>query len=220
MPALFARQSHPSRRTPRRPLGAWSAGLAGLAVAVALCVLPGCTRSGPPWHLTNVRGHLPDLDFSLVDDAGRPVTGKTYLGDTTLVYFGYTHCPDVCPETLARLVQVMGELGPDAKHVRILFISVDPARDTPAVMHAYVDAFDAQHAVGLTGTAGQIRTLAREYRVAYQFGKPDASGNYEVTHSSAIYVFDARGRARLLATGHDTSQAIAADLRRIIGADG
>ncbi|WP_244106197.1 SCO family protein [Paraburkholderia phenazinium] len=183
---------------------------------MALGLLAGCTHKEEPWHLTNVTGHLPDLDFSLVRDDGKPVTGEAFKGDTALVYFGYTHCPDVCPETMARLMQVLAKLGPQAQKVRILFITVDPARDTPKALHDYVGAFDAEHAVGLTGSDRQIETLARHYRVAYQMEKRDPNGSYEVTHSSAVYVFDAQGHARLLATDHDSPDVIAADLRRII----
>ncbi|GAB2911380.1 SCO family protein [Paraburkholderia jirisanensis] len=190
-------------------------GLLGLACAVA-GVLAGCSHKEEPWHLTDVSGHLPDLDFTLTGDDGKPVTGGTFKGHTSLVYFGYTHCPDVCPETMARLMQVLGKLGPDAQHVRILFITVDPARDTPQALRDYVDAFDAQHAQGLTGTDRQIEELARRYRVAYQMEQRDPKGNYEVTHSSAVYIFDAQGHARLLGTDRDTPDAIAADLRRII----
>jgi protein SCO1 len=190
-------------------------GVLGLACALA-GVLAGCSHKEEPWHLTDVSGHLPDLDFTLTGDDGKPVTGSTFKGHTSLVYFGYTHCPDVCPETMARLMQVLGKLGPDAQHVRILFITVDPARDTPQALREYVDAFDAQHAQGLTGTNRQIEELARRYRVAYQMEQRDPKGNYEVTHSSAVYIFDAQGHARLLATDRDTPDAIAADLRRII----
>jgi protein SCO1/2 len=105
--------------------------------------LSGCQRSAPlPFRLTDVSGHMPDLDFKLTDDHGKPVTGADYRGKVVLLYFGYTHCPDVCPLTLAQLHVVMQRLGPLADGARILFVSVDPARDTPAVMHAYVNAFD------------------------------------------------------------------------------
>ncbi|MFC0693119.1 SCO family protein [Paraburkholderia humisilvae] len=189
------------------------------ALTVALCAagaLAGCSHEEAPWQLTNVTGHLPDLEFSLTGDDGKPITAGTFKGDTTLVYFGYTHCPDVCPETMARLMQVLGKLGPDAQQVRILFVSVDPARDTPQALHDYVGAFDAQHARGLTGSDGQIEALAQRYRVAYQMEKRDPNGNYDVTHSSAVYIFDAQGHARLLATDQDTPDQIAQDLRRII----
>jgi protein SCO1/2 len=190
---------------------------AWLAAIAVTALLGACSRDEPPWQLTNVSGHLPDLEFSLIGDDGKPADASTFRGDTTLVYFGYTHCPDVCPETMARLMQVLAKLGDDAKNVRILFITVDPARDTPKALHAYVDAFDAQHARGLTGTDSEIESLAKRYRVAYQMEKRDARGDYEVTHSSAVYVFDTHGRARLLATDSDTPDTIAHDLRRLIG---
>jgi len=206
----------PSLRRFRARIGGGAWNLWRAAIVAGTVLLGACSHAGEPWQLTNVSGHLPDLDFALTADNGQPVTGASFRGRTTLVYFGYTHCPDVCPETMARLMQVIAELGPDASKVRILFISVDPARDTPQVLHAYVGAFDAQHARGLTGTDAQIESLAKRYRVAYQMEKRDPDGSYEITHSSAVYVFDAQGRARLLATDRDTPEAIAHDLRRVI----
>ncbi|AET89718.1 electron transport protein SCO1/SenC [Burkholderia sp. YI23] len=184
----------------------------------SLCALAACSKPSAPWHLTDVSGHLPDLDFSLVDDSGARVTGQSFAGRTTLVYFGYTHCPDVCPETMARLMQVLQRVGPDADKTRIVFISVDPARDTPALLRSYVRAFDDQHAVGLTGDDRAIESVAQRYRVAYQMEKRDPDGAYEVTHSSAVYIFDAAGHARLLATDRDSVDAIASDLKRVIHA--
>lgn len=155
-------------------------------------------------------------DFSLPDTAGKTRTLADFKGKAVVLFFGYTHCPDVCPETMGRLIQVLDKLGPDAQKVRILFVTVDPARDTPQALHDYVGAFDSKHAEGLTGTDRQIESLAKRYRVAYQMEKRDPNGSYEVTHSSAVYVFDAEGRARLLATDNDTPDAIAQDLRRIV----
>jgi protein SCO1/2 len=194
--------------------GGFAALLTALAFSVGLaaCSHPDTT----PWKLTDVSGHLPDLDFNLTDDTGKPVIGRSFAGQTTLVYFGYTHCPDVCPETMARLMQVLQQLGPDAKSTRIVFITVDPARDTPAALHAYVRAFDAQHAIGLTGTDGAVEEIAKRYRVAYQMEKRDPSGAYDVTHSSAVYVFDTHGHARLLATDSDSINDITNDVRRVI----
>ncbi len=182
-----------------------------------MLALAGC--SGQPelhWNLnTSVRGHLPDLQFSLVDGNGQQVTAKAFRGKVAILYFGYTHCPDVCPLTLAHLHVMMQELGPLAEDARILFVSVDPARDTPEVLHRYVKAFD-KHAVGLTGSEKQIRGLAKRYRVAFTRGPTNAHGGYEVNHSSAIYVFDGKGRARLLATPTDTPADIAHDVRQLI----
>lgn len=185
----------------------------GIGVSVALSA---CARDDGQWELANVTGHLPDLNFSLQADNGSTVSGASFAGKTTLVFFGYTHCPDVCPETMARLMQVVAQLGDDARDVRILFISVDPHRDTPQTLHAYVRAFDPQHVVGLSGSERQIADLARRYRVAYQAEKPNGDGNYEVMHSSAVYIFDRTGRARLLATAADPVDIIAGDLKRLI----
>jgi protein SCO1/2 len=189
-------------------------GFAGFAL------IAGCSHDDGHWQLTDVTGHLPDLAFKMTENTGSSVTAEAYRGKTTLVYFGYTHCPDVCPETMARLMQVLEKLpAADASQVRILFISVDPARDTPQALNAYVAAFDAQHIRGLTGTDSQVESLAKRYRVAYQMEKRDPNGSYEVTHSSAVYIFDREGRARLLATSGDTPDAIAHDLQRIVEHD-
>jgi protein SCO1/2 len=188
-----------------------------LAALVFSASLTACSHHDEaPWKLADVTGHLPDLDFNLTDDTGKPATGQSFAGKTTLVYFGYTHCPDVCPETMARLMQVLQQLGPDARNTRIAFITVDPARDTAAALHEYVRAFDAEHAIGLTGTDGAIEGLAKRYRVAYQMEKRDPSGAYDVTHSSAVYIFDTHGHARLLATETDPIENITADVRRVI----
>lgn len=205
--------ARPAPRRRRSSFNRFARMAAAMAVAVALAA---CTRDEPGWHLTNVTGHLPDLSFTLTGGDGRPVDASAFRGRVALVYFGYTHCPDVCPETMARLMEVLAKLGPRANDVRILFVSVDPARDTPQALQSYVAAFDAAHARGLTGSDGQIESLAKRYRVAYQMEQRDPSGGYEVTHSSAVYIFDAKGRARLLATDGDSPDAIAADVRRII----
>lgn len=186
--------------------------LASTALAISLTACHG----EEPWRLVYVKGHLPDLDFNLTSGAGQPLRQTDVAGDVTLVYFGYTHCPDVCPETLAKLAQVIRQLGDAAEHVKVLFVSVDPARDAPAVMRAYVDAFDSRHDIGLTGSASEIRTLAQRYRVSYEADPPRANGSYEVTHSSAIYIFDARGHARLIGSDTDSVDDFVHDLRRLI----
>jgi len=205
-----------ARPAPHRRLFSLTRFVRTAATLTAAVALAACTHDEPNWHLTNVTGHLPDLSFTLTGGDGHAVDANAFRGRVALVYFGYTHCPDVCPETMARLMEVLAKLGPRANDVRILFVSVDPARDTPQTMQAYVAAFDAAHARGLTGTDSQIESLAKHYRVAYQMEKRDPSGGYEVTHSSAVYIFDANSRARLLATDRDSPDAIAADVRRII----
>lgn len=181
-------------------------------------LLGGCQRVAPlPLRLTNITGHMPALDFRLIDDHGKPVTGADYRGKVVLLYFGYTHCPDVCPLTLAHLHVVMQRLGPLADGARILFVSVDPARDTPAILHAYVKAFDPR-AVGLTGTPGEIEALVKRYRGSFSREPGTADGNYEVSHSSAIYLFDRDGNARVLATPSDSQDDLVHDLKLLLGA--
>jgi protein SCO1 len=208
---------HTLRRAVRRAARALTYRLwTGLAAgAMALC-LTACQKPPQDWKLTDVSGHMPDLQFSLTSDTGAPITEAAFKGDITLVFFGYTHCPDVCPETMARLSQVIQQLGPKADHVRIAFISVDPHRDTPAMLHAYVRAFDPQHAQGMTGSDQAIAALARRYRVAYELGKPGPDGNYEVDHSAAIYIFDGQSHIRLMATDNDSAEVLVHDLRLLI----
>ncbi|QAU23294.1 SCO family protein [Dyella sp. M7H15-1] len=168
-----------------------------------------------PWQLTDISGHMPDLSFRLTDDQGKAVTAADYHGKVALLYFGYTHCPDVCPLTLAHLHVVMQQLGKQADDVRILFVSVDPIRDTPAVLHDYVRAFDP-HAVGLTGSPADIETLSKRYRAAFTREPGKADGSYDVSHSSGIYVFDGDGKARLLATPTDARDKLVHDLHRLL----
>ncbi|HEV2680690.1 MAG TPA: SCO family protein [Rhodanobacter sp.] len=183
---------------------------------VAGLLLGGCHRDAPlPFRLTNISGHMPDLDFKLTDDHGKAVTGADYRGKVLILYFGYTHCPDVCPLTLAQLHVVMQRLGPLADGSRILFVSVDPARDTPAVMHAYVNAFDPR-AVGLTGSASATEALSKRYRSAFTREPGSADGSYEVSHSSAMYVFDRDGKARVLATPSATQDDLVHDLHLLL----
>ena len=190
----------------------------GLGSLLLTCVLllTACQRDiAIPWRLTNISGHMPDLDFALTNDHCKPVTGADYRGKVTLLYFGYTHCPDVCPLTLAQLHVVMQRLGPLADGARILFVSVDPARDTPAVMHAYVNAFDPR-AVGLTGTARATEALSKRYRSAFTREPDKGGGQYEVSHSSAIYLFDRDGKARLLATPAASQDDLVHDLHLLL----
>jgi protein SCO1/2 len=187
-----------------------------LLLLVIGLLLAGCQRSEPlPLRLTNVSGHMPDLDFRLTDDHGKAVTGADYHGKVLVLYFGYTHCPDVCPLTMAHLHVVMQRLGSLADGARILFVSVDPTRDTPEVMHAYVNAFDPR-AVGLTGSAREIEALSKRYRTAFTREPGTADGNYEVSHGSAIYIFDRDGHARVLATPSASQDDIVHDLHLLL----
>ena len=151
---------------------------------------------------------------------GREVTAADYRGQVVMLYFGYTFCPDVCPTTLANIAAVFDRLGPQAaQHVRVLFVTVDPERDTEPALAAYVKNF-APQIEGLRGTPDQLAALARRYRVAYSVAPATRDHPYEVTHSPAIYVFDGSGAARLLVSSLGTPApdvaGTAADLQRLV----
>ncbi|HET8898487.1 MAG TPA: SCO family protein [Rhodanobacteraceae bacterium] len=181
---------------------------------LASLLLGACAKS-PEWAMNDVTGHLPDLEFNLLGAGNQPVTAADLRGKLVLMYFGYTHCPDICPLSMTHLHQALVKLGPAAEQVRIVFISLDPARDTPALLQAYARAFDPR-AIGLTGPLKTVQKLAKRYRIGFSLGKPDQHGNYDVSHSSAVFVFDRDGRARLLATSADNVDAVVHDLTLLL----
>ena len=173
----------------------------------AMLLLFGCSRPG--WHMTDISGGMPKLDFHMTAD-GKPVTAADFRGKVVALYFGYSHCPDVCPATLANLTEMLGKVGsPD---VRVLFVTVDPDRDTDSVMSDYAKAFSPQ-VVGLRGSPNQLADIARTYRVAYEVTKGPP---YEVTHSNAVFFFDRGGRGRLVTTDTTDTAAMAEDVKRLL----
>jgi protein SCO1/2 len=204
-----------SRRNVAHRLHAARRSVATFAVLAVLGLgIAACSSGGPSFALQNVNGLLPQLKFSLDDQDGRAVTAEDYRGKIVLLYFGYTHCPDACPTTLTNLSEALRRLGPDASRVRVLFVTVDPARDTLAVMKRYVGAFGSQF-VGLRGDDDALAALSKRYRIAYHLEPPDRNGYYAVDHSSAVFIFDASGRARLLAQENDNPRTIAMDLQKL-----
>jgi protein SCO1/2 len=185
-----------------------------LMALMLLLTLTGCTHQSP-WHIEEVTGHLPDLDFSLTADNGRAVTGEQFEGYLLLLYFGYTHCDAECPVSLARLANVVRLLGDGENRVRILFVSLDPGRDSPEVLNKYLAQFDCEQAIGLTGTTGDIERLAKKYRTAY---RPSVRirETTAIEHGDAVYIFDVKRRARLLATSSSSDKHLAEDLRRLM----
>lgn len=188
----------------------------GLAVALLGSVQP-VAAATETTAIHNVRGFLPDLRFTLDGANGKTYSEDDFRGKTVILFFGYASCPDICPTTMAQLSQVMNNLGDQANQVRILFISVDPHRDTPDVLQAYVDIFD-ENALGLTGSERQIADVARRYRVAYQIEKPrnDNPDSYEVAHSRGVYIFDKQGRARILASDSESVEALTESVKEVM----
>jgi protein SCO1/2 len=131
--------------------------------------------------------------FELVDQDGIKVTDKTFAGKPSVIFFGYTSCPDVCPTTLSGLSTWLNAIGPDAGKLNVLFISIDPERDTSAHLKEYLSSFDPRIR-GLKGTGEQIAAVAKEYRVLYYKGVPLKEGAYTMDHTTAIYLMDRAGK--------------------------
>jgi protein SCO1/2 len=155
--------------------------------------------------------------FTLENGSGRPVTDKDFRGKYMLVYFGYTFCPDVCPTTLNAVADAMDKLGPTASRVQPLFITVDPKRDTPAVVQQYAAAFGPS-IEGLTGTPEEIATVAKEYRVYYAVHRTGPGANdYSMDHSSVLYLMDPNGRFVAPVRADQSGDEIAANLKKLMG---
>lgn len=187
----------------------------GIFTLLMILLIAGC-HSGPPWATKNITGLMPSLSFTLTEaNRDKTVQAQDYRGDVLMVYFGYTHCPDACPLTLSRMKSVLAHLGGQAQQVRVLFVSVDPKRDKLPELKRYAEFFGPQ-VVGLRGSQAALRALTKMYRVTYGYDKPDAHGNYNVSHSSAVYVFDRQGQARLIVRPQDSIAAITSDLKRLL----
>lgn len=186
-----------------------------IAMALSPLALGGCgVRTLQP-KIADVTGLVAPLQLNLTDQAGQAVDAADFRGDVVLLYFGYTHCPDACPATLTMLADALGRLKAAASRVRVLFVTVDPRRDTEQVLRRYVSDFGPQF-IGLRGDDSQLASLIKRYRVSYHDEKADRHGNYEVVHSSAVFVFDGTGQARLLVQTGARAKAVAADVRRLL----
>jgi protein SCO1 len=150
--------------------------------------------------------------FQLIDQNGEPFSDQNLKGKSFLVFFGFTHCPDVCPTTLFEISEIMRQLGSDADRTAALFITVDPERDTPAVLKDYLGSFDP-HVRGLTGDAATLATVAKAYRVYYK-KVPLEGGDYTMDHTAIVYLMDKEGRFVAPFSMKRTAEAAAEDLRK------
>jgi protein SCO1/2 len=185
--------------------------LLSLFLAALLC---GCER-GPSFRSTDITGADFGKDFQLVDHSGQPRSLSDFRGKVVVVFFGFTHCPDVCPTTLAELARALGKLGADGDRVQVLMVTVDPERDTPEVLRQYVTALDPRF-LGLTGDADAIARTAREFKVFYQKSPGATPDAYSVDHSSGSYVFDPQGRLRLLVSYGQGADVFAHDIAQLL----
>ncbi|MEX0604905.1 MAG: SCO family protein [Marinobacter sp.] len=176
----------------------WKNILPRVAVVLSLLLLAGCFSNDDQWNAKDISSLMPDLQFDLTGSNGNPVKAEDLSGEVRLVFFGFTHCPDVCPTTMVQLKQAIEQMPDELQEdVRIIFVSVDPKRDTPEQLASY-ESFFGDRVKALTGAEPQLRELAKRYRTTFGYGTPDENGHYDVSHSNAVYVFDQQGKARLL----------------------
>lgn len=186
------------------------------SAAVALsAVVAGCGKKELAFNGSDIGGTKLGRDLEMQDGTGTVRTLADYKGKVALVFFGYTQCPDVCPTAMAELAQAMELLGNDAAKVQVIMISVDPARDTPEILSAYVTAFNPRF-IGLTGTPEQLSKTARSFKAYYAKSPGGTPDQYSMDHASSYYLLDQQGEARVLVSGNASAQDIADDIKLLL----
>ncbi|MDB5858244.1 MAG: electron transport protein SCO1/SenC [Ramlibacter sp.] len=188
-----------------------------ILLSLAALAAAGCTESKPQFKAVDITGADYARDFPLPDIDGKPRSIKDFAGKVVVLFFGYTQCPDVCPTTLAEIAQAKKLLGPDGDKVQGVFITVDPERDTPQVLKAYMGNFDPGF-VALRGTPEQLAAVAKDFKVYFKRVDGKAPGSYTMDHSAASYAYDPQGRLRLYVRYGNGPQALADDLRLLLKA--
>ena len=187
------------------------------SIFVALLLLVACEPAKPPFNaidITGAKGY--GSDFRMTDHSGKPRTMADFHGKAVAVFFGFTHCPDVCPTTLSEMKRVMEKLGPDSARLQVLFVTVDPKRDTPELLAKYVPSFNASF-LGLYGDDDATAKIARDFKIIYRVQPGKTPDSYTLDHSAGMLVFDPQGTLRLFIDyGRLTPEQIAADIKRLL----
>ncbi|MGK2951453.1 MAG: SCO family protein [Thiobacillus sp.] len=195
------------------------AGFVALCAIVAL-TLAGC-KPAPQQPLefqaTDITGAAFARDFSLIDHNGQIRTLADFRGKVVAIFFGYVHCPDVCPTTLSDFAAALQLLGSQANKVQVIFVTVDPQRDTPELLRQFVPAFNPAF-LGMYSDAETLEKLAKEYKVVYQKSSVKAEDDYLIDHSAGTYVYDPQGNLRLLISYGSGAEVIAQDLKLLLAA--
>ena len=155
-----------------------------------------CSPEGPKFKSTDITGSSFGRELALTGHDGKPRTLADFRGKAVVLFFGYTHCPDICPTTLVDMAEVIKKLGADAARVQVLFVTLDPERDTPEVLSKYVPVFDPGF-FGLRGDAAATQRVAQEFKIFYEKRPGSTPSSYTVDHSAQSYVIDPQGRLRL-----------------------
>lgn len=189
-----------------------------VVLAVVVGVLTACSQPALQFQSTDITGAPFSARFRLTDQTGKARSLEDFKGKVVALFFGYTHCPDVCPTTMMELKGAMATLGPEAaRDVQVLFVTVDPDRDTQAVLAQYVPAFDTRF-LGLRGSEAELQALAKQMRIVYQRSE-GMNGSYTMDHTAGTYIFDQAGRIRLMVAYGAGSKVFAHDLKLLLAQD-
>tara|TARA_R110001599_G_scaffold64023_3_gene179288 strand:- start:953092 stop:953643 length:552 start_codon:yes stop_codon:yes gene_type:complete len=180
--------------------------------------LAACDKAPPAFQNTDITGLQYGKDFSLHDASGAVRTLADFKGKVVVLFFGFTQCPDVCPTTMLEMANVMKTLGADAEKVQVLFVTLDPERDTAQVLAKYVPAFDARF-IGLRGDQMETEKVAKDFKVFYQKVPGTTPGSYTLDHMAGTYVFDQQGRIRLFLRYGIPAESIAHDLKILLASE-
>ena len=191
-----------------------SAGWAGAAATLGLG-LSACSEPRPSFNAVDITGADYAKDFSLKDADGKVRTMADFKGKVVVLFFGYAQCPDVCPTTMTEMAQVKQQLGSDGDKLQVLFVTVDPARDTPEVLKAYMGAFDPAF-VALIPTPDQLAATAKEFKAYYKKVEGKTPTSYSMDHSAASFVYDTEGRLRLYARYGAGVPAMVSDVKALL----
>ena len=194
--------------------------IAGLATAMGVAAVAGvqlaaCSESKPTFNAVDITGADYAKDFSLTDASGRVRTMADFKGKVVVLFFGYAQCPDVCPTTMTEMAQLKQQLGADGDKLQVLFVTVDPERDTRDVMKAYMGAFDPSF-IALIPTPEQLPPLAKDFKVYYKKVEGKTPTSYSMDHSAASFVYDPQGRLRLYARFGTPIPAMVSDVQALL----
>ena len=185
------------------------------ALAGAVASFYGCTESKPQFQSVDITGADYAKDFQLTDHNGQRRSLKDFQGKVVVLFFGFTQCPDVCPTSMAELAQVKQLLGADGAKLQGLFVTVDPERDTPELLKAYMANFDPSF-LALRGTPDELAALAKDFKAYYKKVEGKTPTSYTMDHSAASYVYDTQGRLRLYTRYGTGAQALASDIKLLL----
>jgi protein SCO1/2 len=188
-----------------------------VAFVLALWALTACQppQQPPSFLATDITGAEFGRDFRLTDHNGQARSLADFRGKVVAVFFGYTHCPDVCPTTLSDFAMALQQLGPLAEQVQVIFVTVDPQRDTPDMLKVFVPAFNPNF-LGMYTDEASLKQLANEYKVVYQKNALNTEDDYLIDHSAGTYIYDRNGHLRLLMPYGSGHGAIAQDLKVLL----